>query len=34
MTPAIPPTELDGVEVVLKGGQVGGADVFERVRRP
>jgi 3-oxoisoapionate kinase len=26
--------ELDGVEVVLKGGQVGGSDVFERVRRP
>jgi len=26
--------ELDGVEVVLKGGQVGESDVFERVRRP
>jgi uncharacterized protein YgbK (DUF1537 family) len=25
---------LDGVEVLLKGGQVGGSDVFERVRRP
>jgi uncharacterized protein YgbK (DUF1537 family) len=26
--------ELDGVEIVLKGGQVGASDVFERVRRP
>jgi uncharacterized protein YgbK (DUF1537 family) len=26
--------ELDGVEVVLKGGQVGGPDVFEEVRCP
>lgn len=26
--------ELDGVEVVLKGGQVGGPDVLERARRP
>jgi len=25
---------LDGVEVILKGGQVGGADIFERARRP
>jgi uncharacterized protein YgbK (DUF1537 family) len=26
--------ELDGVEVLLKGGQVGGPDVLERARRP